>query len=340
MTAAPILAPRAASSDWRMTPGRTASLVAHVAIGAALLALPGPQAPQNGPPVIVVDIAPPLPIPLPPPPPPPKRTKAEPRPPAAATSAPPPPVLRNEPEAEAIPNPVSAPRAEKLAPAKAAPAAVAEARADDAPFVAAQADRADALRAATAATPSLNQARDDAPWIGAAADRIEPAPGPASAAPARNLEMKAAPDQVQFAGAEDETPEDQKRREDEARRRAGLSAPTSPNGDAPLSTGGRAVTTIAPTGGASGGGGTAGPRAGGGLGAAIRGLSVDGLNESYGCANPDDPRLSDEERAACNRKRWAGARGAPELGPVAPRKARTFDAAAAAKSPATGRRPV
>ena len=327
MTAAPIEASRARLLAQHATPGRAASFAMHVVLGAALLALPRVTAPHE-PQVVRIEVVPP-PVVEPPPPPEPKRRARTPQPP-----------VKPRPQAPAdaeplLPLPLAA-RAPKLSAASAVAAKVADAD-DNAPFMAAPAERADDLRAATAKEAPLAAAQEDAPWIGASAERADQLPGPAPQVAPRELSAaKAAPEEVQFASTETPPDEAKKRAEDEARRQAALNAPKADRGDAPIAAG----SALPPPagGGASGGGGA--PAAGGGVRAAIRGITVDGLGEPVGCANPDDVRLSEDERAACNRRRWAGARGAPELGAVGGRNQRIFDAAAARKNPPTGAKPV
>lgn len=343
--AAPLPGSRASVLAEHATPGRMASFALHLAFLATLLVLPRPHAPPE-PPVVRLDIVPPPDVAPPPPPPPEPRAKARPRPPVPAQARPPAPAPTPPApeEAEPLPRPTTAPRAEPLAAARAAAAPIADA-AQDAPFLAAQAERAEALRPATTAAPSLSSVAADTPWIGGAAERTEQiAPATPNVAARDLASAKAAPDQLQFAPEPSTTPDDaRKRAEDEARKRAGLTEPKADRGDAPLATGGQMAGGPA-SGGSSGGpassGGGAPPAGGGGVRAAIRGISIDGLNEKVGCDNPDDARLSEDERAACNRRRWAGARGAAELGAVKARDQRVFDAAAARKTPPTAQKGV
>ncbi|MBU6373488.1 MAG: hypothetical protein KJS97_12245 [Alphaproteobacteria bacterium] len=357
MTAAPLPGSRASVLADHATPGRVASFALHVVFAAALLAIPRPNAPPE-PPVVRVDVIPPPAVTPPPPPPPKARTSPRARQPIPPATRAPKPTPPTPDDAEPLPRPTTAPRAEPLAAARTAAAPIAEAN-QDAPFLAAQAERAESLRPATTAAPALSSMAADTPWIGGAAERTDAlAPASTNVIPRDLASARAAPDQLQFAPdpstatapaqtpGQSDTEDARKRAEDAARKRAGLNEPKSDRGDTPVATGGAPAMAGGPAGGASGGpagaagGGAPATSGGGGVRAAIRGISIDGLNENVGCDNPDDVRLSDAERAECNRKRWAGARGAPQLGAVKARDQRVFDAAAARKTPPTGEKGV
>ena len=328
--AAPFSGLQASALAGQATPGRTASVLAHLAIGAALLAAPGVKPPEKPPKFVLVDVAPP-PLPIQPPPPPePRATKPQPRP-----ALPPPTPAPERVEQPAFAAPPMAPRAAPLAAASAIAAPTPQAQ--DAPFLADVGARAEALAPAPTTAPALSAVEENSAFVGASSERIDTLNPQTAPVPTRDLTAaRAAPEAMEFSS---EAPpaetagldaDAQKRAEEEARRLASMKAPAATSGDAPIQAGGSRAGAAASvvTGGARGGGA---PTSGGS--AAIRGIMVDGLNESFGCDNPDDVRLSEEERAACNRRRWAGARSAAPLGAVRPRDGQAFDAALARKTP-------
>jgi len=315
--------------------------LAHLAIGAALLAAPGVERPPKPPPFVLVEVTPPpLPIPQPTVRPEPPPAKPIPKP----TRRPIPPVEADAPDEPAFAAPPPAPRA---APLKAAPAVAAPTpqTLQDAPFLADVGERAETLAPARTVAPALSSVEENSAFVGASSERMDALqPQTAVTTPRELAAALAAPEALAFSSEAPPAPtpgldaDAKKRAEDEARRKAALKAPQAAARDAPIAVGG----STAPTGAFAGGGPQSGARGGGASGgsAAIRGIVVDGLNEKVGCDNPDDVRLSDEERAACNRQRWAGAKDAARLGAVRPRDATTFNTELARKTPPKTGTPV